>query len=364
MFSRSKKTTSKKIVALASPNTGSYPFFERRIGPLLGGRAEIFLSSNLDELRSAVDTIFEMRPDIIVICGGDGAMHVCLTAIADRYADTGVDIPQILMLALGTMNDAATSLKVDNPEDLLRKTLRKIDRGRGLKTKLFRPMTVNGECAFLYGAGIPVAFLQRYYRDKPPGAIGGPIGGGMTIGTVIWSEILIELGLSDNSGWLQRLLHMLGLGETTEVLNEILDDLGMSDAAEWQAKDLQMRLVSDLDEERGPFGHCTGIMASVISQVGMGLTAFPNAMEHQGSFTMLTTNLTFAQILAFGPQILTGWGKVKGLDNMVLKKTIIEYAEPTVRMVDGDIKNPHKDRDVHPTRDILGIGPTLEIIVG
>ncbi|MBU0625413.1 hypothetical protein KKF05_03660 [Patescibacteria group bacterium] len=331
---------------------------------MLDNRAEIYLTSDRAQLSRAVDQIFAQQPEIVVICGGDGAQHVCLTMLANRYAQAGVALPQILMLALGTMNDAASSLKVNHPVSLLRDVLSKLDRGQSLEIKLFRPMTVNGEIAFMYGAGIPVAFLERYYRDKPAGAGGGSIGGFLTVGTVVWSEIFIELGLADNQGWLQRLLYLLGLGDVTGWLNELLDILGMSDAAEWQAKDLLVRFSSEsLDQSTGDFVHYTGLMASVISQIGLGFKAFPHTMNHQGSFTLLTTNLSFAEIIACAPFILLG-DQVEGIDNRVLKRVVIEYSQPTVRAVDGDIKDPFRDPNIHPTKDVLGIGPILEIIMG
>jgi hypothetical protein len=361
---RNNRPKTDRVAVLASPHTGSYPFFEREIRPQLVGRARIYLTSNRYQLTIAVDRIYEQKPEVIVICGGDGAMHVCLTAIANRYADTGQHIPQILMLALGTMNDAATSLDIAaDPVGLLARVMRKLKRGQALQVKLFRPMTVNGECAFLYGAGMPVAFLQRYYRDKPPGAIGGPIGGVMTFGSVLWSEVFIELGLADNNGWLQRLMDTFGLGEATGLVNYVLDELGMSDAAEWQSSRFGVRLLSADGNPVEPYRQNTGLMASVISQIGMGLKAFRYAMNYQGSFTLRQTNLSFAEVVAIGPVVLSGI-EAPGINDRIMKNAILEYDRPLVRTVDGDLKDPRQNAHVHPTRDVLGIGPLLEIIVG
>ncbi|MFH1047892.1 MAG: diacylglycerol kinase family protein [Patescibacteria group bacterium] len=345
-----------RMAVLASPNTGSYPTFEREIRPLLNSSAQIFLTSNRAELIGVVDQLHQLKPDIIVIAGGDGAMHVCLTAIADRYQRDRTEIPSILMLALGTMNDGATALGVDRPVSLLKRVNRKLARGDGLETRLFRPMTVNGECAFLYGAGLPVAFLQRYYRDKPPGAIGGPIGGGMTIGTAIWSEILIELGLADNRGWLQRLLSILGLREATGLLNSLLAEFGQLDAQEWEEKNINIRIHSSFGATDEQFRTYTGLMATVIDQIGLGLRAFRDAMKHGSSFTLRTTELSLTEILVAGPAILTSL-RVPGINDTVHKEAIIEYRQPTVRMIDGDLKEPAMS-------DTLGMGPTLEIITG
>jgi len=355
-----------RIACVASPNTGSFPVFEKQIAHLLMGRQDtkIFLTSNKEELVQAMDDIFQWQPDIIIICGGDGAMHVCLSAVADRYQGAQREIPQILILALGTMNDGATALGVArNPVGLLRKVLKKIDKGKGLETRLFRPMTVNGMCAFLYGSGLPVKFLKRYYRDKPPGAIGGPIGGGMTIGTAVWSEILISLGLARKQGPLHRLLEIVGLREATGPVNRLLEEFGQLDAQEWEEQDITIKVASPYHPDGAEFERYTGLMATVIDQIGMGLRAFRDAMKHSGSFTLRTTELGLAEILAVGPAILTGM-PVDGIEDHVLKEAIVQYSRPTVRMVDGDLKDPDKDRTVHPTQDVLGMGPTLEVITG
>ncbi len=355
-----------RIAVVASPNTGSFPVFERQIAPLLMGRPDtrISLTSNARELVQAMDDIFEWQPDIIIICGGDGAMHVCLSAVADRYQGAQREIPLILMLALGTMNDGATALGVArNPVGLLHRVLKKIDQGKGLKTRLFRPMTVNGMCAFLYGSGLPVAFLQRYYRDKPPGAIGGPIGSGMTVGTVIWSEILLALGLATSEGWFHRLLEIVGLREATGPVNRLLEEFGQLDAREWGDKDVTIKVASPYHPDGAEFERYTGLMATVIDQVGMGLRAFRDAMKHSGSFTLRITDLGLAEILAVAPAILTGM-PVDGIEDHVLKEAIVQYSRPTVRMIDGDLKDPANDSSLHPTRDVLGMGPTLEIITG
>ncbi|MEA3249133.1 MAG: hypothetical protein U9Q03_02125 [Patescibacteria group bacterium] len=46
-----------------------------------------------------------------------------------------------------------------------------------------------------------------------------------------------------------------------------------------------------------------------------------------------------------------------GVDIDVLPRAVIEYKEPTVVMVDGELKPP-------TVRDELALGPELEIIVG
>ena len=216
-------------------------------------------------------------------------------------------------------------------------------------------MLVNGECAFLYGSGIPVAFLERYYQNP----IRGPVGSALTVGSALWSEMFLELGLDDHSSWIPRLLSTFGIDYRNGWLRQLLDELGLEDAASWQAKDIEVRISCGgryiLGSDDVFFRH-TGIMATVIDQIGMGLRAFPDAMKHDGHFVLRTTSLSLAETLAFGPLILTGQ-QVPGIEDEVLTEAVVEFAEPVTRMADGEIMVP-------ASRDELGMGPVLEIITG
>ncbi len=350
-------TSDAKIAVLANPRSGTFPSFWDRIGPMFRGRAQVFTPQSFELLDMAIDQVVRYRPDLVFLCGGDGTQHHYLTRIVNRYRDFGAPLPNFVILATGTMNDAATSLKLNRrsvPRQVER-ILAKLDNGERLTAVRFRPMLVNGECAFLYGAGIPVAFLERYYQNF----IRGPVGSMVTIGSVLWSELFLELGLDDHSSWIPRLLSTFGIDYDNGWLRLLLDELGLEDAESWHAKDVEVRISRGgeyiLGSEDTFFRH-TGVMATVIDQIGMGLKAFPEAMRDNSCFTLRTTKLSLAETLANGPLILTGQ-PVMGIDDDRLSSATVEYAEPTVRMVDGELKPA-------ATRDELGMGPELQIVTG
>lgn len=350
-------TSKIRIAVLANPKSGTFPVFWESIGPMFTGRAHVFTPQSFELLDMAILRLVALRPDIVFLCGGDGTQHHYLTRIVNRCRDHGFALPYFIILATGTMNDAATSLKLNRRSvpDQVERILGKLERGERLDAVRFRPMSVNGECAFLYGAGIPVAFLDRYYQNF----IRGPVGSVVTIGSVLWSELFLELGLDDHSSWIPRLLSTFGIDYRNGWLRMLLDELGLEDAESWHAKDIEVRISNPdgyiLGSDETFFRH-TGVMATVIDQIGMGLRAFPEAMRDNNHFTLRTTKLSLAETLANGPMILTGQ-PVMGIDDEKLSSATVEFAEPTVRMVDGEIKPP-------ALRDELGMGPELKIITG
>jgi len=350
--------SSKNIIAvLANPESGTFPALWERIGPKFAGRAHVLTPQSFELLDMAISHLVDLHPDVVFLCGGDGTQHHYLTRIVNRCRARSLDLPRFVILPTGTMNDAATSLHLNRRSvpDQVERLLDKLWRDEPLQSRSFRPMLVNGECAFLYGSGIPVAFLDRYYQQL----IKGPVGSAMTIGSVLWSELFIELGLDDHSSWIPRLLSTFGIDYKNGWLRLLLDEFGLRDAESWHAKDIAVRIADSEPRLSGPgdaFFQCTAVMATVIDQIGMGLRAFPEAMEYIGHFTLRTSRLSLTETLAFGPLILTGQ-RVEGIQDDVLSHAVIEFAEPTIRMVDGEIMPS-------ATRDELAMGPELTIITG
>lgn len=69
-----------------------------------------------------------------------------------------------------------------------------------------------------------------------------------------------------------------------------------------------------------------------------------------------STRLSFLGLIGNLIRIWTGQSLPSTFD-AVVPEVVIEYAEPTVTMVDGDLKPP-------TSRDVIACGPMLKFIIG
>ncbi|MBI4458128.1 hypothetical protein HY633_04150 [Candidatus Uhrbacteria bacterium] len=293
---------------------------------VLNARQRVYETKSLEHLRVVARQIHGLRPDTVTIEGGDGTIHQTVSAILQRYETTpGAALPKFVIAPLGTMNNIATSLGLHRRDvvEMEEIILAKCKAGAPFDEVHGHCLKVNGEYGFIYGAGLPVNFLERYYAQRP------------NLGPTAALRVIRDAIL--NEAW-----SMARLRKSSELLTKPVHG--------------RIRLPDGHDPIVGPYMSHTAIMAATVDQVGLGCRALPGAMTVPGCFMLRSSRLNF-------------WGYVAGLLNLwlglsfplifdaIVPRVEIDFEEPTVRQLDGDLLSPAE-------RDVIEIGPRLTFIAG
>ncbi|HMJ10517.1 MAG TPA: diacylglycerol kinase family protein [Polyangiaceae bacterium] len=139
------------------------PGLMRRIEALSRGRARVWVTRNLDELGEAARQLALERPDLVVLCGGDGTFMSGVTALQMAYADDR--LPRLAFAPAGTVATVArnwgTSAGVLAVVEhvLGRAPLRSRER----PTLWVREQSGAFRVGFTVGTGLVARFFDRYY---------------------------------------------------------------------------------------------------------------------------------------------------------------------------------------------------------
>jgi hypothetical protein len=298
----------------------------RMIGKILSTPDWTYNTSTLAELDSAAADIARRRPDIVRIGGGDGTVQQTVTRILRAQEKTpGEPPPLFLIKPMGTMNITATvlGLTMESALSIYKRSQAKIDAGQQPEIVHLAPMRVNDQYGFLYGAGVPVNLLQMYYADE---VVRGKMGVLRVLSQVCRNELWSAMTLSPS----RRLL--------TEPVYA------------------KLTLPAGFDPPVGPYMKHTAIMCGAIEEVGLGCRALPGARSKLGHFTLRSSQLSFWGYVANSINAWNGWPLLRTFDAVVPNLTI-DYQEPTVTMLDGEMREP-------TMRDVLSSGPMLSFITG
>ncbi len=317
----------RKVAAFTNPNAGKNTpraGLGRVAASILTTPSWVYDTRTLEGLEERCEGLRRSRPDTIVVIGGDGTVHQTLTRIIREYQQSGLSMPQILIIPTGTMNTVATTLGLTrHPAIRLAELISaKISENRPFDHVHLAPLKVNDEYGFLYGSGIVVNFLEEYYRDKNRGTK---------------RAVKVILG---------SLLHELGCLVTfRKPKNPLMRQV--------HAK---ITLPDGNDPPVAPFMTRTGIMVGAVDQIGMGCKGLPDARSRPGTFMLRDTALSFWGLAANLGMLWAGMPMPKTYDVNV-SRLVVDYEQPTVTQIDGDIKAP-------TTRDVIECGPTLSFITG
>lgn len=324
----------KKTVALISnKNSGQgtpRAGLGRMVGEMLATPYWHYDTATLSELDSAVKAIVGNRPDIFAFTGGDGSAHQFFTRVIREYLSRGIPLPLFLYLPLGTMMNVGKSLSLGmlTPAEFARGILEKKkaqERGEDAPFNIahLNPLMINDEYGFIYGSGLPVNFLNEYYRGKPNL---GPRRALKVILKTLWDEALSLSPFRKSKQILTRPVHA------------------------------KVTLPEGYDPPVAPFMTHTGLLVSSVDQLGMGCRGMPLAMSKPNHFMLRSTNLKFWGLVANLPALWAGLPIAKTFD-AVVSKVAVHYEQPTITTVDGDMKSAS-------LRDVISCGPTLKFITG
>lgn len=146
---------------------------------MLGDRGRVYPAGDAASLDAALHAIFAGDPpDVLAINGGDGTVHVVLTALLNRLGDR--PLPLIQVLPGGTMNTVSGGYGVrgrmlgvtgHGPEAWLRALLR-YPTAEDVPHVVRTTLRVDGggpsQHGFLFGNGLISNFLEVYYDGSEP----------------------------------------------------------------------------------------------------------------------------------------------------------------------------------------------------
>ena len=321
--------TEKKVAVVTNPKAGKNTprdGLSKVISSILATPRRTYNPETLSALEGTAKQLSHDRPDILVIAGGDGTVHETLSKVLIEHEHSpAAPIPQILIIPIGTMNNLATTLGLTkHPAVKLAEIVAaKIRDKRPLDVTPLNPLKINDEFGFLYGTGLPVNFLQKYYEDRKHR---GPMRAIKVVLTTIGNEILSLLTFRKSKQILTRPVHAT------------------------------ITLPVGNDPSIAPFTTHTGIICASIDDIGLGCRAMPKARSQPGCFMLRSTHLSFWGLVgSLGP--LWAGLPLPATFDAVVPHLSIDYQEPTIATVDGDMKPPR-------TNDVIGCGPALSFITG
>ncbi|HJX66565.1 MAG TPA: diacylglycerol kinase family protein [Polyangia bacterium] len=319
----------KKVAVVTNPNAGKNTpraGLGRVISSILATPRWTYNPETLSALEGTAKQLGRDRPDILVIAGGDGTVHQTLSKVLlEHERSPATPIPQILIIPIGTMNNLATTLGLTkHPAVKLAESLAaKIRENRPLDVTQLNPFKINDEFGFLYGTGLPVNFLQKYYEDPKRR---GPKRAIKVILATLGNEIVSLLTFRKSKQILTRPVHA------------------------------KITLPEGNQPPVAPFMTHTGILCASIDGVGLGCRAMPQARSQPGCFMLRSTHLSFWGLVASLGPLWAGLPLPATFDAVVPHLTI-DYQEPTIATVDGDMKPPR-------ISDVITCGPTVAFIAG
>ncbi len=141
----------------------------------LVGDCALFVTRESREVPDAVGRLLSDSPDLLVVSGGDGTLHLLLTEVLRRVEPDR--IPVFLLLRGGTMNMAANNLSTSRAPLMEMRVLGRFLRGRGgaepWPVCTVSPLRIDADhlehplYGLVFANGTAFRILNEYYRGTP-----------------------------------------------------------------------------------------------------------------------------------------------------------------------------------------------------
>lgn len=128
----------------------------------IGGEfAVVRYTRKIEDIAHVAKEFKYLNVDYIAPSGGDGTLHHVITQCANVYKK---NLPPVLILKSGTMNNVATSINLKGGSfSILKRAIELLRKGKDLPLIERNTMEIDGNYCFLFGNGITSDFLDRYY---------------------------------------------------------------------------------------------------------------------------------------------------------------------------------------------------------
>jgi diacylglycerol kinase (ATP) len=290
----------------------------RKLAYLIGSQGTAEATRTLDDVYRAAEEFKRAGIDILGINGGDGTIHVTLSAFLSVYGDT--PMPKIAILRGGTLNTIARGLGIRGaPPDILYHVIDRYHQGEELRIAERHVLQVGDRFGFIFGNGVIANFLRAYYATGRP----SPLMGARVLGRAIGSAIFRT--------------------RFTRTLFERFVGSVRVDGTEWARRDF------------------VTITGATVPEIGLGFKPYYRCDERPGSFAVLGIHASPLAVAAELPRIHRGRPMRRDRAmSAVATQVILEADEPFDYAIDGDLY-PGK---VHGARRlVLKTGPRLQMIL-
>jgi diacylglycerol kinase (ATP) len=286
-----------------------------RLAYLLGTRGEAQATSSLDDLYRVAEQFKAAGIDVLGIHGGDGTLHVTLTAFIRTYGDT--PLPRIAILGGGTLNTIARGLGIRGaPQSILYQVIEQYHLGHELRT-IERPvMRIGDAYGFIFGNGLIANFLEAYYATGKP----SPTTGALLLARGAASALV-------RGGFARQL-----------------------------ARRLRARVT--VDGKLWPWDDFCTVTAGTVPEIGLGFAPYARCLESLSHFAYVGFHCQPNELVWELPRIYRGQPvKATKAESGLAREMIIEADTEVKYIIDGDLHT----QPPGPLR--VSTGPTLRIVV-
>ena len=298
-----------------SKQNRKHPERMRNLAYLVGTKGEAKETRSFDDLYRVVEDFHRAQIDIIGINGGDGSLHVVVTAFAKVYRDS--PLPKFAILRGGTLNTIAAGLGIKGtPQSILSMLVEKFHANEDFVTKRVKTVGAGDKFGFLFGNGIIYNFLDAYYSTGHPSP---------ATGAQILAQGLASVAV--NGPFSKKLMSRVKAHVT-------------ADGERWAQEDYLT------------------IAAAGVPQIGLGFTPWYRYDEDPERLHVLGIHCSAAGFATQLPNVFRAKPMRRDLViDRLAKEIIIESEEKPGYMFDGDLYPDGEERLV------VTCGPSLDIII-
>jgi diacylglycerol kinase (ATP) len=289
------------------------PWIAREIKTLVEGTGVFRETKNINELPTVAEEFIAQGIDTIAVNGGDGTLHLVLSAFVNVYQDR--PLPRLMSLRGGTMNTMSNSLKIKgNTMSILKQAVKKYKSGEPFREKPQHLLKVNDKYGFMSGAGIVANFLDAYYS----GSSTGPWQAAKLLGRAIGSAVM-------RTDFTKNLFKLAPIRVTAD--GKVLDPREF-----------------------------TIFLACTIKELGLGFTPTPRAYDKPNHFHLIAATIKPFAVIPRMPVIWLGRDLVHPSIQYTAatREAVLEPRGPIRWTLDGEMYDT--DGPLH-----YSVGPTVTI---
>lgn len=280
---------------------------------ILGDSGEVIQTRSIEELPDALKDFVKKGFDILGVNGGDGSMHLVLSAFINAMPDQ--PLPKIVALRGGTMNTMPNSVGLKGSTIYIaQKLVKKYRSGAQFEYLKQHLVRLNDKYGFMTGAGVPPNFLAAYYS----GTSTGP-----------WQGVKVIV---------RAILSFFVQGPYIKFIFE------------------PAKCIVKVNNEELPAREFVAFLGCSIKEIGLGFTFCPHVYDQPGKFQFIATNAGPFFIIRNLHNFWLGRDVASPeVFNYITDKVLITPLANMRYMIDGEIYETEEPIE-------MATGPTIDLI--
>lgn len=263
------------------------------------------------ECRTLESRLRRNGADVIVFKGGDGTLQQWLTRTLPVIVKGGHTLPQIIIVPCGTQNVAAGDLGALGPD--MKRTLegiiQKMSDGVHLDVHHRHVLEIDGQYCLLFGGLLISNLLSRYYEGRKPGQLLGA-----QRAVRVAADILVE--------------------ETRALVRPRTRD------PVFEPVPIEVRLRGyDGTTRVERIDDASGLVASTLTQMGLGLQPTYRALERHDAFHLIVARGSFWSIVRSMQDFRKGRGSPCYAIDEVVTEAEITLDRTRDYTIDGEMRD-------------------------